>query len=237
MTGKIKEIEHLYDDVRKYSYELENAKKQIENYSQQVENITLLKERQRISEEIHDTIGHRLTALLMQMEAGTRLLKENNQTGRDLLYMSVENLRETIDVLRQTVRSIKPKVYRNLLFSIEELIKRFKKETGINIDFEVNGTAFKLYPGVEMVLYKNAQEAITNAVRHGKSKNISILLQYEENNVALTVSNDGISCEYIKKGMGITSMEERLKFVGGNLYINHKNGFSIVSSIPVKGVS
>ncbi|MFZ5351725.1 MAG: sensor histidine kinase [Bacillota bacterium] len=237
LNNKLKEVEYLYDDVRKYSQELESAKKQIELYSHQVENLASVKERQRISEEIHDTIGHRLTALLMQMEAGVRLLDSGNQSGRELLDMSVENLRESIDVLRQTVRSMRPKQYRNLIFSIEEMLKKFKRETGINTSFDVKGAAVRLLPGVEMVLYKNVQEAVTNAVRHGKARNILIQLIYEEAIILLRIKDDGAGCTDIKKGIGLSAMEDRLKFVGGSLNIDGSSGFIIENRIPISNFS
>ncbi|WP_026478606.1 sensor histidine kinase [Alkaliphilus transvaalensis] len=236
MGKKIAELEEVYDEVRKYSYQLEVAKSQISDYSQQVEHLASLKERHRISEEIHDTIGHRLTALLMQMEAGIRLLDNDLNNGVAFLKAAIENLRESIEVLRQTVRSTMPKEYKNLILSFEEMIRKFSKETEINIDLKVTGNIQKLYPGVEMVLYKNAQEALTNAVRHGKAKNIYICLIYEANRVYLVIKNDGKSCVEIKKGIGISSMEERLKFVGGYLEIDQTNGFIIKSIIPHQGV-
>jgi signal transduction histidine kinase len=92
-SNKVNELEHLYDDVRRYSYELENTKKQVEAYSKRVEELAQLEERNRISEEIHDTIGHRLTALLIQMEAGIRVMDLDALKGRELLSESRDNLR------------------------------------------------------------------------------------------------------------------------------------------------
>lgn len=231
---RIENLEHTYDDVRRYSYELEVAKNKIDSYSQQVEHLTILKERQRLSEEIHDTIGHRLTALNMQMEAGIRLLDNGDERGKVFLKASVDNLRESIDVLRQTVRSTMPKEYRGLLFSFEEMIRKFSQESGINVQLQVSGEMVRLYPGVEMVLFKNAQEAITNAARHGRATNIWIELSYHADCIVLIVKDDGKGCQIIKKGIGIQSMEERLKYVGGSLEIHHAEGFAIKSIIPLK---
>lgn len=234
MSQKIKELEHLYDDVRKYSYELENAKMQIEKITQQTENLALVKERQRISVEIHDTIGHRLTALLMQLEAGVRLLDIGQKSGRELIGESVENLRESIDVLRNTVKSIKPKEYKNFIYSLEEMNRRFTKETGVHVEFAKHGDAISLYPGVEMVLYKNTQEALTNAVRHGKANNISIHLYYLAHAIELTIQDDGKGTGSIHKGMGMNAMEERLKFIGGSLQIVSGEGFTVINRVPIE---
>ena len=232
-SGKITNLEYLYDDVRRYSYELENAKKQIETYSKKVEHLSQMEERNRISEEIHDTIGHRLTAILIQLEAGIRVIDSEFEGGKKLIEDSRDNLRESIDVLRETVKGMKPRDYKNLMLSLQELIGDFKKKTGVNASLEVKGSPFKLYPGVELVIFKNTQEALTNAVRHGKAKNIKVLLTYYNSKVELLVKDDGIGCSNVKKGMGITAMEERLNFIGGTLDIYGDKGFTIKCIIPV----
>lgn len=233
MSKKISEVEYLYDDIRRYSYELEKAKKQIEEYSNKVQYLTQMEERNRLSEEIHDTIGHRLTALLIQTEAGVRVLDADKEKGKELLKASIENLRESIDELRNTVRRIKPKEYKNIIFQIQDMLDKFKKSTGINITFETKGDIKKIYPGTEIVLYKNAQEAITNSVRHGKVKNINVAIFYKDNEVSMKIKDDGVGCENVKKGMGITGMEERLKLVSGRLNIYQDNGFVVESIIPL----
>ncbi|MTI71819.1 MAG: sensor histidine kinase [Firmicutes bacterium] len=231
---EISQIEYLYDDVRRYSYELEKAKKQVEVYSNRVEELTQTEERNRISNEIHDTVGHRLTGLLFQMEAGIRLINNNDKKGEKLLETSVENLRETIDVLRDTVRKIKPKEHKDVLSSIKELIKRFKRDTQVNVTFIVKGNRVKLYPGAELIIYKNAQEALTNAIRHGKAKNIEIKLIFKERNVVFKVKNDGFVPKVIKRGMGIDGMEERLNFIGGKLNIYNNEEFIVESIVPIR---
>jgi signal transduction histidine kinase len=232
-SDKVNELEHLYDDVRRYSYELENTKKQVEAYSKKVEELAQLEERNRISEEIHDTIGHRLTGLLIQLEAGIRMLDVDALRGRTLLGESIDNLRESIDILRETVMGIKPKDYRNFISSIENMIGELKKKTGINVDLLVSGNPFKLFPGVELVLYKNLQEALTNSVKHGKPHKIEVTLKYIENVVALTIKDDGTGCSKIKKGMGILGMEDRTKFLGGSIRTFSNEGFTLECIIPV----
>lgn len=232
-SNKVREFEHLYDDVRRYSYELENAKKQVLAYSKRVEELTQMEERNRISAEIHDTIGHRLTALLIQMEAGIRVLELDVLKGKELLIESRDNLRESIDVLRETVRGIRPKEYRSLVASMEDMITEFKKSTKVDINLKISGNPTKLYPGVELVLYKNLQEALTNSVKHGKAHNIDIFLKYLDNSIELMVKDDGLGCYNFKKGMGITNMEERVKFVGGDIEFFSSEGFTVECRIPI----
>lgn len=230
---KNSQLEYLYDDVRRYSYELEKTKKQLELYSTKVRDLAQLQERNRISEEIHDTIGHRLTALLIQMQAGVSILDLDRDKSKQLLKDSVENLRESIDILRNTVKSIKQNKYKNIVDSIEKLINKFTMETGINVEFKVNGNVYKITTEIESVLYKNVQEALTNAAKHGGGKNIYIELNFNPEVLCLRVNDDGIGCTNVKKGMGISNMEERLRLVGGNLKIYNINGFVVESIIPI----
>lgn len=231
--NKVRELEHLYDDVRRYSYELENTKKQVETYSKKVEELAQLEERNRISEEIHDTIGHRLTALLIQMEAGLRVMGLDTQKGIKLLTESRDNLKESIEVLRETVRGMKPKAYRNFILSIEDMIINFKRSTGVNVELSVIGCPVKLYPGVETVIYRNLQESLTNSAKHGNSNNISVELKYTDGAVVLKVIDDGTGCMDIKKGMGISGMEERTSFVGGSISCLSREGFTLECMIPI----
>lgn len=232
-SNKVNELEHLYDDVRRYSYELENTKKQVEAYSKRVEELAQLEERNRISEEIHDTIGHKLTALLIQMEAGIRVMDLDTLKGKELLEEARDNLRESIDVLKETVRGMKPKAYRNFVTSIEDMIGEFKKKTRVNVVLLVLGSPVKLYPGVELVLYRNIQECLTNSVKHGKPHKIEITLKYIEEAVSLTVKDDGTGCPEINKGMGILGMEERTSFVGGSIKVFSNEGFTLECIVPV----
>lgn len=233
-SSKVDELEYLYDEKRRYSYELEKAKKQLEMYTNKVRELTKLEERRRISEEIHDTVGHRLSALLIQLQAGITLLDKDEEKGRSFLTNSVDNLRESIEIMRSTVTSMRPKEYKTLMLSLQELIQRFSKETSVTVKFQVKGNSQKLHPGVETVLYKNTQEALTNSVRHGKATNIEVSLIYGKEEVSIRVKDNGESCGQVIKGIGLNTMEERLSFIRGSLKIEVRDGFMVESIVPLR---
>lgn len=233
LRNKIHEVEYLYDENRKYSYQLEDAKKMLEDYSKKVEQLSQLEERNRISREIHDTVGHRLTGVLMQLDASIRVNGLDREKGRDMLTSVRDNLSSCIDILRQTVRSMQPGGG-NRASSIRQMLEDFSRDTGVKIQFEVRGNQVKLYPSAEITLYRNAQEAVTNAVRHGRAKNIAVRLDYEPNQVIMTVSDDGIGCTDMVKGMGIGGMEERAGLLGGRIEITSGRSFGIRTFLPLK---
>lgn len=231
---KNENLEFLYDDVRRYSYELERAKKEIEEYSKKVEELTSLQERSNIAAEIHDTIGHRLTALLIQMEAAVRISAIDTVKSKELMNSSLINLRESIEILRQTVHNMKPVEYTNLISRIKDLINKSKNDTNVNIQLIVTGQVFQLSPGVELVIYKNIQESITNSLKHGKASSIEVRLTYSLERIHLQVIDNGVGCEKTKNGMGLDEMNNRTSFIGGTLEFYSKNGFIVETIIPIE---
>ncbi|MDQ2085039.1 sensor histidine kinase [Herbivorax sp. ANBcel31] len=229
----IKKTETLYDQNRSYSYQLEDAKKKLEIYSKKIEYLSQAEERNRISREIHDTLGHKLVSILIQLEAAIKIIKIDNEKGRNILNSVRDNLRNCTEVLRKVVKKIKPEEIPYRIQSIEHMIENFKKSTGIIINFNINGQYQKLYPSTQIVIYKNIQEAITNSVRHGGANHIDITLSYFMNKVELSIEDNGRGCTKIKKGMGITGMEERVWLLGGKLKITTKNCFKITTIIPI----
>lgn len=234
LKNEADDMETLYDDNRKYSYQLEDAKERLEEYSKKVEQLTQSDERSRISGELHDTIGHKLTGVLMQLEAAIRVVNADAEGGREMLGSVRENLSSCIDLLRLTVRNIKPVEKNNRILSIQQTINDFSRNTGVNIEFNITGIPFKLYPSAEITLLKNVQEALTNAVRHGKAKNITVDLIYSEEDITLTVRDDGCGCTDVAKGMGLAGMEERAGLLRGRIIISSEKGFEIKTVIPVK---
>lgn len=226
------DTEVLYDKIRKYAYELESAKARLIDYSNQVEKVAQLEERNRISRELHDSIGHSLTGVLMQVDACIQIMSVNSEKGMELLNSIYKNISCSIETVRQTVRKLRPIGYRTNLEALKELVYKFKIETGVNIEFKINGEVFELYAAVETVIYRNVQEAITNAVRHSQCKNINIKLLYSEHYVEVFISDDGVGTTALKKGFGIKGIEERTSLIGGTVSFSGNKGFHIHITIP-----
>lgn len=235
LKEKVNEVEILYDDNRKYSYQLEEAQKRLEEYSKIIRHTSQLEERNRISGELHDTIGHKLTGVFMQLEAGSRLMDVDPVKGMEIIGEVKDNMSRCIDLLRETVKDMKPKEYGSRILSIAQMLKEFSNTSGVIIDFDVRGNPFRLNTSAEITLYRNVQEAVTNAVRHGKAQKIEVLLEYRNDRVILLVSDNGEGCSSIIKGIGLRGMEERVELLGGSLELDYGNEyFKVRTIIPVK---
>jgi len=232
MGQAIKAGESLYDDVRRYSYELEDARKRLLDYARQVEGVAQLEERSRLSGEIHDTIGHQLTGILMQVEATLRVLKIDPAQGQAMLESVRDNLSECIDILRRTVHRLKPEATRSSPQSLQVMAEDFARRTGVKVEFNTVGRPYRLPPSTESVFFANAREALTNAVRHGQARNILIVLEYGAAAAVLTVTDDGTGSAKFEKGLGLRGMEERTALAGGELLVDGTGGFTVKTVIP-----
>lgn len=231
----LKDLEDSFDKNRNYSYTLEDTKERLEKYNKNIEHLTQVEERNRISREIHDTIGHKLTATLLQLEAVIRTTDFSEDAMLKLSSVK-DNLSGSIDILRKTVKNMGAKDNITGLNSLKKLVEDFQKSTDVNVELEIKGLVRKLYPSIELAIYKNVQESMTNAVRHGMCRNIKIKIEYLLNEVNFSIHNDGIGCEKVKLGMGLNGMQERTELVGGKLVIVPlQMGFEVTGTIPIMG--
>ncbi|HEX3047785.1 MAG TPA: sensor histidine kinase [Bacillota bacterium] len=226
------EVESLYDRIRQNNYELEAAQARLLDYSKQIEKITVLEERNRIARELHDSIGHSLAGILMQVDAAMQLLKANQSKGMEVLQAAYDNVNQSIETVRQTVGSLRPTAYQTHTSSLLEMIEKFRQITGVVVEYKTSGVPYPLFPSVEVVVYRNIQEALTNAVRHGQAQQIAIHLIFKPESLEVLVADDGVGCPEPKQGLGLSGMEERLELIGGSIQYSGDKGFTILMYIP-----
>jgi two-component system NarL family sensor kinase len=227
------DVETLYDSLRRKHYELDEARVRLIEYAQQVEDIALVEERNRISRDIHDDLGHKLIRLKMMMEAAIQILPNQPEKGMQMIHGVRNQLGESMELLRATVRKMKPDDEAIQSYSLDKLITDLAQEKGIQVHFHSNGLPYSLYPSLEFILYRNAQEAITNAIRHGSAAEVYIGLTFESKRIRMEISNNGIVSNLeAPRGIGISGMEERTKLVGGQLVILCGPPFTVTTILP-----
>ncbi|WP_284638856.1 sensor histidine kinase [Paenibacillus silviterrae] len=226
----------LYDELRRKANELDAAKNRVLEYAGKVEHLAQVEERNRISREIHDDLGHRLIRLKMMLEAAVKVGPTDPDKGLELTHQVLSQLSEGMEKLRFTVRKLKPEEREVHSYSLSKLIEGLAAEAQISVHYEVKGNPMQLYPSLEIVLYRNAQEAITNALRHGRATLVDIQLSYEPSAVRLTVTNNGIVPDPVRihKGLGLSGMEERAKLLGGELHWDCGSRFGITTVLPLR---
>lgn len=228
------ELQQLYDELRRKHYELEEARKRIIEYARIVEGSAQTEERNRIAREIHDDLGHKLIRMKMMLEAVVRIMPEQPDKAMEMVMEVRDQLTGSMETMRKTVRRLKPDEAEVQIWSLERLIEELSREPGFKVTYRVHGMPVPLYPSQEIVLYRNTQEAITNAIRHGRADEVEVEVRYGEHGVSLRVSNNGeLPADITRKGLGVSGMEERTRLVGGELQFEFTDRFAVTTRIPL----
>lgn len=168
-------------------------------------------ERLKLSRELHDVAGHSLTALKLNLG---RLARDPALAGREELTTSTALADELLAQIRQVVGALRAHDGLDLRAAFEALARPMP---GVRIDIDIDdGLRVDDIDQAETLL-RSAQEAITNALRHGRAQRIGLRLHSDGDATVLVVDNDGLAPTSIAPGNGLTGMRERIEALGGTL--------------------
>ena len=215
--------------------ELLDAHKQLKQYTDEVNRLSVVEERNRIARDIHDTLGHNMTALIMQLQMTEHLYKEDTSRAEELLLSAVGTAKDSLAGIREVVETLRgEEALRYSDDAIRHLTDEFSQKTGAVIHLDIMDGNFASNPKIEkrnpaagMALYRIVQEALTNAVRHGKATEISVYIEYDAKEIRFHVIDNGIGTEEFKEGFGLKGIRERVEAIGGVVAIESGKGFSV----------
>jgi signal transduction histidine kinase len=197
---------------------------QLQEYSVQVEELSVIRERNRIAREIHDTLGHALTLLSVQLETATQLeargdprLHEELLEARQVTKACLTEVRHSVEALRpdQAPASSLQEQLRKLVAACETTCP----QTRITLDLEE--ATHPLHPDLCLTLYRCAQEALTNIRKHAHATKVLLRLSTSDEQLELTVLDNGQGCppehEQRASGFGLRGMRERVALLNGTL--------------------
>ncbi|MGI2294303.1 sensor histidine kinase [Paenibacillus sp. GXUN7292] len=194
------------------------------------EEVARQEERILIGREIHDSVGHKLTALLMQLEM-FRLNSEQNQQQVQSQILSLKKLaHESLEETRRAVKTLKHNETGGLQ-GIMRLIRKMESDSFLRVHFTVNHGAFSapLTGEQSFAIYRSVQEALTNIMKHSKSREAKVLFEMPGGSVfRFEISNPYMESNDFKEGFGLTSMRERLKKINGDLDVYRISGQFVV---------
>lgn len=194
-------------------------------------NTSRLAERERISRELHDTLGHHLTALSLNLEAASHLAQDNAlvqiQRAQSVTKLLLSDVRGVVSALRGEDPIGLAQALRTLVASVPAP----QIHLLIAEDLTIND------PTRAHTVLRCVQEIITNAIRHAAAGNVWIELARTDSGVAIRARDDGRGAKDVQPGHGLTGMRERLEQVGGTLEIETQpaKGFRIDAWMPLSG--
>ncbi len=219
--------------LREEQDKLIKANNKLEAYSKEVQKLTEVMTRADIASRIHDGVGHNLTALIMQLEMTSHLFEKSPNQAREQLERAKETARDNLVKVRQAVKTMDGG---STGHDIETLIREFSNKTGLKISWEIDHKLLNDSSQKECV-YRAIQEAMTNALRHGKASEMWIQLKVshdKENFFDLVIRDNGTIEKIPDPGYGIGKMTQRFESLDGAVEFEIESGLIVKGSLPIK---
>jgi two-component system, NarL family, sensor histidine kinase UhpB len=202
-------------------------------------------ERKRVSRELHDETAQALAALRIRLHVA---LESPDAARREAVLEEVrEGITEALDGVRRMARGLRPPALDELglVAAIEAHARTLQESTTVEVRVEREALPPRLPAALELAVYRIVQEALTNALRHADATRITVRLEVRDGWLRVEVSDDGRGFEAgplvrgERIGLGIGGMQERARYLGGEVEIEsrHGEGTRVLALIPVEGAS
>ena len=205
--------------IRKLNEQLNQANDQLRDYAVNMERMTQMRERNRLAREIHYTLGHTLTGIIMGTDAGLALFDVAPEESKKRMQIVAQSARDGLTDVRRSIKALRPDALERstLAQALEGLVENFRLTTSAQIAYFQEAEELKLDSDEEDVLYRVVQEGMTNAVRHGRADRIEIRISRTGDAVSVSIRDNGTGCAKPEEGFGLRHMRERLEMLGGTL--------------------
>jgi signal transduction histidine kinase len=204
-------------EVERLVAELKDANDKLREYADQVEELATLKERNRVAREIHDSLGHYLTVVIVQIEAAMTVFEKDRERSLDVLRKAQGLAQKGLTDVRRSVGALRasPTETHSLIDSLNTLIEECRV-SGLSTEFQFTGTPRKLSPSAELACAA------------------TVTLNYSTDSVWLKVHDDGVGATELTKGFGLVGMHERVQNLGGEVRITTaaNQGFTLEVGLP-----
>jgi len=212
----------------------------LEREREQKERQAVGEERARIARELHDIVAHAISLMVVQAQAGQRVLEGEQASAREALgsiettgRQALVEMRRLLGVLRVEERELALRPHPRLA-DLELLAERVR-QAGLPVELQVEGEPAALPPGVDLSGYRIVQEALTNALRHAMPASARVIVRYRPAEVELEITDDGRGSAAAREGgLGLVGMRERAALVGGAVESESEDGhgYTVRARLP-----
>lgn len=209
---------------------------QLQDYSTKIKELTLIEERQRISQNLHDMLGHSLIGLRLHLDALNHYIDTDAEKSHQILDKSKDIIDHSLIELRETVNELnETKELADLKKALEDLQSTISVTDEVKVDLKMYFDVNKLDISIKDLIYKTCQEFITNSIKHGHSSLITIKLRSNQGQMMLDLDNNGLTPTDFTASHGINGIKERVQKLNGNVEFstNQPSGFKTNIAIPI----
>lgn len=207
------------------------------------EEVGAVEERNRLAREIHDTLAQGLAGIAMQLETADALLDADQEAElvRQFVGKALNLTRASLEEARRSVLDLRaaPLEGRSLSEALAHLIEEVQRTGNIRVDYRITGAGHPLPVRIEAGVFRIAQEALTNVVRHSGARTARVGLAVDVDHLRLSVQDDGSGFDpgVVEEGhFGLIGLRERTRLLGGTLDLSTSpgNGTELRVKIPLK---
>lgn len=223
-------ISYLMNRLRGQQQSLEAANIRLTHYASTLEQLATSRERNRLALELHDTLAHTLSGLSVQLETVKAYWDIDPLAARSTLEKSLAAAHSGLEETRRALKALRasPLDDLGLVLAMRTRVEDAATRANLILNLSIADGIPALSPDIEQCIYRIAQEAVTNVVKHASAKNLTVRLESIEGKVKLIVCDDGVGF-YPQKidnasHFGLTGMQERAHLVGGELNVASKPG-------------
>lgn len=223
--------------------ELQDAHARLQAYAAQAEALAVAEERNRLAREMHDTLGHRLTVVAVQLQAVERLIGADPGRAGAMVATVREEVRLALAELRQTVAALRAPLEADLPAdqALHRLAAEFEAATGIQVTVNLPDPLPDIPPAHRLTLYRGAQEGLTNIQKHAGAGHAWLSLEVEEDTLTLRVADDGRgplageAAATESHHFGLRGLRERASHLGGTVTLADRpgGGAELIVSLPL----
>lgn len=229
--------------VVKLVKEQKEARRALADHAATQEELATSRERNRLARELHDTLAHSLSAVTVQLEAVKALWDTDQEKARRMLDQSLEGARSGLGEARRAIGALRasPLEEWGLAGALDHLGAAVQARSSLDVAVDVDDDVGHLDPAVEQAVYRIADEALTNSLRHSGARRVGVRLERDGRRVLLEVHDDGTGFDPngpIPDGhLGLQGMRERAELVGGSFALASAPGTGTTISFAVETVS
>lgn len=211
------------------------ARQRVERLSAEVAQLAAANERNRLAREIHDTLGHYLTVIHVQLEAARAVIGSDPDRGLLAMNRAQALAKDGLTAVRQSVKALREDSrVEGIAEQLASLVDAVRDES-FTASFSTAGTARPVPAAVALALHRTALEALTNVRRHASASHVEMTLVFEpDGRVHLKVNDDGQGASELQGGFGLTGIRERAAQLGGSVAYDTApgRGFTLTMDLP-----
>lgn len=231
------------DRIQQLNDQLHESNRKLQEYALKTERMTELRERNRLAREIHDTLGHTLTGIIMTTDAGLVLMDAAPQEAKKQIRLANEVARDGLNDVRRSIEALRPDALEQQEFAqaLDGMIDKFRRTTSATVNVTQQAGPLCFAADEEDTIYRVVQESLTNAVRHGKATRIDLRFSRNGDVLTIDVRDNGIGLQPdAEEGFGLRHMRERIDLLHGILQFGNRpaeespTGFYLTVTLPLR---